>query len=54
MRKKNRLYNMQILQTDIWETISVKKKKRRKTNMLFENNQAHVCLVKRKNIDKIS
>ena len=36
--KKKRLYNLQPLQTDIWEKIG-KKKERRKTHVLLENNQ---------------
>ena len=34
-----RLYNLQILQTDIWEGKFIQKK-RRKTHVLLENNQA--------------
>ena len=38
-QKKNRLYNWQIPQTDIWEKNFVKKRERQKTHVLLENNQ---------------
>ena len=38
--KKPRLYNFQMLQTDIWKKSSMKKKKRQKNQVLFENKQA--------------
>ena len=49
MWKKNRLYNLQILQTDFCEKRFSKKKKRQKTHMLPENNQAaHMSSQKKK------
>ena len=48
-RKKPRLYNLQVLQTDIWGKNSVKKK-RQKTHVLLENNQvARMSSQKKKN-----
>ena len=40
MVKKSRLYNLQILQTDIWGKVCKKKGKAKKTHVLLENNQA--------------
>ena len=57
-QKTNSLYNLKIQQTDIWEKYSVKKeKKRRKTHLLFENNQASSMFsqkIKKKTTDRIT
>ena len=39
--KKNRLYNLKILQNDIWGKIQLKKKKRKKQVILENNQGAH-------------
>ena len=53
VKKKNRLYNLQILLTDIWEKNSVKNEKTK--NMCYlKIIKQHVCQVKRKNINRIT
>ena len=52
MWKKPRLYDLQILQTDIWGKNFAKKKKKkkktRKTHVLLENNQVALLSCQKK------
>ena len=46
--KKSRLYNLQILQTDIWEKEFCKKRTDEKHACYLKIIKQHICLVKRK------
>ena len=54
VKENPRLYNLQILQTDIWEKKFCKKRKDEKHTCYLKIIKLHVCLVKRKNTDRIT
>ena len=52
--EKPRLYNLQILQTDIWGKNLQEKEKIKKHTCYSKIITRHVCQVKRKNTDSIN